>query len=114
MCVLAGLSLLLPDSGLTAIWSWKQDEYRALLGAAPASGVGFLLLGSVMAIASRGCFGRRRWGWILACLLIAINAAGDAVRGAMVIALRGSRDWSSPPSPLVDQPPGGSRPFQHS
>ena len=60
MCVLAGLSLLLPDSGLTAIWSWKQDEYRALLGAAPASGVGFLLLGPSPA----GYVGESRaWNW---------------------------------------------------
>lgn len=80
MCALAGASLLTPGGPLDWIWGFKPDEHRRLLELGPALGAGFVALALVMALASCGAFGRRRWGWALALAIFAVNAAGDAAR----------------------------------
>jgi hypothetical protein len=77
------MSLLFPGGWLAVIWAIKPHEYRQLLAFGWLAGAGFLLLAAVLGVASWGCFHRRRWGWLLAVILIGINAAGDAARVAM-------------------------------
>jgi len=80
MCALAGASLLMPDGPLDWIWRFKPEEHRRLLALGPAVGAFFLALALVMALASFGCFARRRWAWPLSLAIFAANAIGDAAR----------------------------------
>ena len=80
MCGVAGFTLLVPRTPLAGIWSMKPGEYRQLMDFAPVAGTGFFALSALMAASSIGCFHRKRWGWLLAVLLFAANAMGDAAR----------------------------------
>src|SRR6185369_8958132 len=80
MCALAGASLLTPGGPLDWIWRLKPSEHRQLLEMGPGVGFGFVGLAAVMALASLGSFGRRRWAWPLALAIFAMNALGDAAR----------------------------------
>jgi hypothetical protein len=42
-------------------------------------GVPFLCLSLILAAAAGGWFTRRRWGWLLAVLVISVQVLGDAV-----------------------------------
>ena len=83
MAAVAGISLLFPGGWLATIWHLKPHEYRQLLKFGWLAGAGFLLLAAVLGSASWGCFHHRRWGWLLAVILIGINATADLARLAM-------------------------------
>jgi len=61
--LIAGITILLPETALSGIWQFKPEEFAQLLAFRPWSGIGFLLLSCLMAIASCSCFHRQRWGW---------------------------------------------------
>ena len=90
MCVLAGVTLLVPGAAAEHVWRIKPDEYHRLLQMGPGVGAGFLLLAFVMALAAYGTFRRRLWGWRLALVIFALNGLGDAVRIPFGAAVEGA------------------------
>jgi hypothetical protein len=74
------LTLLVPDTPLDLIWSFKPDAHNDLLLLRPASTIGFLTLSVAMGFAAVGCIRRKRWGWMLAIAIFAVNGLGDAIR----------------------------------
>ncbi len=81
-CVLAAstFTLLFPGTFVDRIWDIKRSEYEQLLRYTPWTGMGFLLLGIVMAFAAYGWHKRRRWAWWLTQGIFMANAAGDVGR----------------------------------
>jgi hypothetical protein len=75
-----GASLLWAATPFQALWGIKPGARAALSTFAPWTGIGFLLLSLVMALASYGAFRRRRWGRRLALAIFIANALGDASR----------------------------------
>jgi hypothetical protein len=76
----AGASLLWPAAPFQDLWSLKPGARAALSAFTPWSGIAFLSLSLVMALASYGATRRRRWGWRLALAIFIANALGDASR----------------------------------
>lgn len=77
MSALAMLSLATPGGALEPIWRMnpRAREQFGTMGAA-----GFLLLGVVCAacgVAASGLLRLRRWGWLVAVVLLAGSLAGD-------------------------------------
>jgi hypothetical protein len=77
MASLAGTTLLFPGTALDRIWWLNPRAYKELAPFAKAAGLGFVLLGCTLALATFGWFQRRLWGWRLAVVLIATQVAGD-------------------------------------
>jgi hypothetical protein len=80
MTTLAGLSILMPEGPLAVMWRGKPGAYQELLALAPLSGIGFLAISVVMAVACLGTARRRRWGWWLALTIFIANGAGNAAQ----------------------------------
>ena len=80
ICATAAFTLAVPGTAVDSVWSIKPRAYEELLGYRELSAPMFALLAIAMAFASYGTFHRRRWGWLLACLLFAGNGIGDAVQ----------------------------------
>jgi uncharacterized protein YjeT (DUF2065 family) len=78
--LLVGLSFVFPGGWLDIIWRIKPDEHLRLKGYGQIVAWGFLLISTIMAAASIGCFARQRWGWTLAVTIFFANGAGDATR----------------------------------
>ena len=81
-CILAATTITLfhPGTFVDRIWDFKRGEYDELLQLVPWSGIGFLVLGVVMAFAAYGWFKARRWGWWLVQGIFLANALGDVGR----------------------------------
>lgn len=62
------------------MWGFKPTEHQQLLQLGPLVAIGFLALAGIMALASVGSFGRRRWGWALAIAIFLVNGLADAAR----------------------------------
>ena len=77
---LAGVSLWNAPSVLDFIWRIKPDEYALLLRIGRPAAIGFLALSAVLALASRGAFMRKRWGWWLTFAIFLVHGAADAAR----------------------------------
>ena len=80
VCAAAGLSVWLPDSFLKWIWTWQSEKRAALLALSPWSGLGLFALAPLMALAAKGSYQRRHWGWFLAVSIFALNGANDLTR----------------------------------
>ena len=80
MCLLAGVTLLVPGAPAERLWSIKANEYHRLLQMGPGVAAGFLLLALVMVLAAYGSARRRLWGWRLALAIFALNGFADALR----------------------------------
>ena len=80
ICAVASASLLTPRGAFDWMWVIKPEAYAQLRAMAPRSGLGFCLLAVAMALASIGCFWRKRWGWLLAVTIFAINGLADGTR----------------------------------
>jgi len=80
MATFAGITLIFPGTFLDRAWVLNPAGHAGL--AALGRWVGFLfpLLGLTLAAAGIGWLKRRRWGWMLAVLLIGGNAIGDLAR----------------------------------
>ena len=76
----AAITLLHPGTFVDSIWAIKPGEYEQLLRYSPWSGIGFGVLGILMAAAAHGWFGARYWAWILVQCIFAANAGGDVAR----------------------------------
>lgn len=79
MSALAGITLLWRGTILDRMWVLNLLAYQQLtLFGRWIEGM-FLLLSAALAIAARGWFLRRRWGWALAVAIITIQVLGDLV-----------------------------------
>ncbi|MBK9076610.1 MAG: hypothetical protein IPL77_16860 [Flavobacteriales bacterium] len=81
-CILVAvtITLLFPGTAVDRIWDFKRSEYEQLLRYTPWTGMGFLLLGIVMAFAAYGWFKARRWAWWLVQGIFMANMLGDVGR----------------------------------
>lgn len=75
LCV--GMALLAPGSAFEAVWGLYPARRSLLMPYRAWLAPGFLFLAIAMALASIGCFRRRRWGWRLAVAIFVVNGLGD-------------------------------------
>lgn len=80
ICSAAAASLLLPGPAFEWMWAIKRPAYQQLLAMAPWSGFGFAALAIAMALTSVGCFQAKRWGWVMAVAIFAVNGVADGAR----------------------------------
>jgi hypothetical protein len=80
MATLAGITLICPGTLLDRAWALNPVGHAGLTARGRWVGFLFPLLGLTLAAAGIGWLKCRRWGWMLAILLIGGNAAGDLVR----------------------------------
>ncbi len=80
LCMAAGLTIIFPDTALSAIWRIKPDEFAQLLNLRPWTGIGFLLLSGLMGATAWGCWNGSLWGWRMAIAIFAANDVGDAAQ----------------------------------
>lgn len=98
MSIVAGITLLQPQTPLTAVWAIKPNDYRNLLAFAPWSGLGFLLLSALMATAAWGTSHRTPWSLRLSIAILVANGIGDmwqmlngrAAEGALGVIVTGA------------------------
>src|SRR5882757_8723157 len=79
MASLAGTTLVWPGTILDRMWAINVPAYRRLAPFGKIVGIPFLLLGATLAVAGRGWFKRRLWGWRLAVAIIVTQVFGDFV-----------------------------------
>jgi hypothetical protein len=80
LCMAAGLTMIFPDTALSAIWRIKPDEFAQLLDLRPWTSIGFLLLSGWMGFTAWGCLNGSLWGWRMAIAIFAANGLGDAAQ----------------------------------
>jgi hypothetical protein len=98
MGLLAGTTMIFPGTVLDRAWRLNPVAYAQLAPLGPPVGIVFLLLAAVLAVAAIGWLRRRRWGWGLAVVIIAIQALGDllnllrgdVLRGVVGVAVAGA------------------------
>jgi len=90
MAALAGTTLVLPATILDRAWRLNPVAYAQLAPLGTPVGIAFLLLALVLAVAATGWWRRRRWGWILAVVIIAIQLLGDLLNLLRGDVLRGA------------------------
>lgn len=83
MASLAGITLVSPGTALDRMWALNSRAYKELAPFGRAVGIPFLLLGATLAVAVRGWFKRRLWGWRLTIVVIATQALGDLVNAVL-------------------------------
>lgn len=86
MSSFAATTLLWRGTVLDRAWALNPSAYQQLAPMGGKVGIGFLLLGAVLAAAGIGWFQRRLWGWRLAVAIITAQVLGD-----MLNCVRG--DW---------------------
>ncbi|MFZ0686384.1 MAG: hypothetical protein WAM89_12645 [Terriglobales bacterium] len=90
MAAYAAITLLEPGTVLDGLWALNKTGHAQLAQLGNSAGLGFALLSALLCAASVGWFRRRYWGWRLGTIIIAINAAGDLINGAMGEWLKGA------------------------
>lgn len=98
MALLAGTTMIFPGTVLDRAWRLNPVAYAQLAPLGPPVGIVFSLLAAVLAVAAIGWLRRRRWGWGLAVVIIAIQALGDllnllrgdVLRGVVGVAVAGA------------------------
>lgn len=90
MSALAGVTLLWRGTVLERVWALNPVAYRQLTLFGRWIGGMFLLLSAALALAARGWFTRRRWGWMLTIAIMATEVAGNVINVIRGDLLRGS------------------------
>ncbi len=90
MAALAGITLVFPGTILDRSWRLNPVAYAHLAPLGAPVGIAFLLLALVLAVAATGWWCRRRWGWILAVVIIVIQVLGDFLNLLRGDVLRGA------------------------
>jgi hypothetical protein len=80
MATFAGVTLISPGTVFDRAWILNPAGHAGLMALGRWVGFLFPLLGLILAAAGIGWLKRRRWGWMLAVLLITGNAVGDLAR----------------------------------
>src|SRR5262249_11094502 len=73
----AAFTLAVPGTILDQLWRLNPEGHVELSSLGRIIAVPFLFLAVALLFAGIGWFMRRKWGWILGTVLIAINLAGD-------------------------------------
>ena len=79
MAALAGSTLVWRGTVLERVWALNPVAYQQLTLFGRWIGGMFLLLSAVLALAARGWFSRRRWGWMLTIAIMAMQALGNLI-----------------------------------
>jgi hypothetical protein len=90
MASLAATTLIFPGTFLDRAWRLNPVAYAQLSPLGPPIGIGFSLLAVALAAAAIGWLRRRRWGWVLAVIIIAIQIVGDVANLLRGDVLKGS------------------------
>src|ERR1035438_10116024 len=90
MAAYAAATLFEPGTVLDRLWALNKTGHAQLAALGKGAGLGFVVLSALLCAASVGWFRRRYWGWVLGVTIIAINAAGGVVNGAMGEWLKGA------------------------
>ena len=101
MAALAGITLTFPGSRLDPMWRLNPTAYAEMRPLGAIVGIPMLLLSGVMLLSAVGWFSRRRWGWILAVMVIGTQVAGDCwnlitgrgVEGLIGVTIAGALLW---------------------
>ena len=88
--IFAGAALVHPGALFDAVWRLKPDREPVLMAHRDLLGPFFLGLAVPMALASFGCFTRKRWARWLAMAIFAANGLGDLVQLAAGHMLEGA------------------------
>jgi uncharacterized membrane protein (UPF0136 family) len=80
IAAVTGFSLLWPGTFVDRLWTLNPAAYAEFASLGRVSGILLLVLGAATTIAGVSMLKGRRWGWMLAVVLFAINATGNAVR----------------------------------
>jgi hypothetical protein len=86
----AGVTLIWRVTALDRLRALNPHAYHQLSSYGRIIGVPFLALAIALLISAIGWTKRRRWGWILAVILIATQVLGDFVNIFMGDALKGA------------------------
>ena len=98
MASLAATTLIFPGTILDRAWRLNPVAYAQLAPLGAPVGMAFLFLAAVLAVAATGWSQRRRWGWMLAVVIIATQVVGDflnllrgdVLRGAVGVTIAGA------------------------
>jgi hypothetical protein len=79
MCLLTVAGLLFPGSALEPMWRLNPDAHAAFQSLGQWSIFLMIIVGGVCASAAIGLARRKRWGWQVAIVVLAINLLGDTI-----------------------------------
>jgi cytochrome c biogenesis protein CcdA len=79
IAAVVGTSLLFPNSLLDRLWDLNRPAAVVFQALGRIAGVLLLVLGLGIAAAATGLLHRRRWDWLFAIALFAIDGAGDVL-----------------------------------
>ncbi len=89
MALFAAVTLLWSGTALDKAWELNPVAHRQLAAVGKPAGLLFIALGAALALAGLGWFQRRRWGWLLAVIIIAAQLAGNLGNAFLGQGLRG-------------------------
>lgn len=89
MASLAATTLTWPGTPLDTAWKLNPPAQVRLRPLGTTAGILFVTLAFALALAAIGWFRRRRWGWMLATIVIATQVLGDIVNAASGNLLQG-------------------------
>jgi len=79
MALVAGITLTWPGTALDRNWMLNPHAHARLAPLGRSAGLLFFLLAIALAISAVGWFKRRRWGWLFAICVIAVQVLGDII-----------------------------------
>jgi len=79
IAAVTGCSLLVPNTPLDRIWELNRQAEAGFRAMGRISGGLLLLVGAAACIAALGLLQRKKWAWLLALSLFAVNASGELV-----------------------------------
>ena len=90
VALVSGRTLLWPGTDLDRIWSLNPRAHRELASIGKWIGLAFAALGVALAAAATGWLRRKRWGYRLATLIVAMQLLGDLWNFALGRVLQGA------------------------
>ncbi|HYU46265.1 MAG TPA: hypothetical protein VEK84_08830 [Terriglobales bacterium] len=90
MAAYAAVTLLKPGTFLDVLWALNKRGHAGLVLLGGGAVLLFAVLSVLLGLAALGWFRRKYWGWMLGVTIIAINATGDLINGAMGEWLKGA------------------------
>lgn len=79
IAAMASFTMFATGTALDSIWTTKEQTYHQLLQHRLLVGVGFAALAVILALTAAGWARRKRWGWLLGVLILAVNLLSDTV-----------------------------------
>jgi hypothetical protein len=89
MASLAATTLTWPGTPLDLAWKLNPQAQVRLRSLGPFAEILFFALAFTLALAAIGWFRRRRWGWLLATIVISTQVLGDIINAASGNMLQG-------------------------